>query len=285
MGKSFWANFSRKMIRADYRLDDRLFGSVSHENADGKGARLYLQEDKEGRSKYIGDRAIYLVNNSIAALIAGSLLIQAIGHALSTLSSNSWPSDLFGIVLLFLVWYLFAWFALKSHSWLRWMVRNWNASIMAPRPGRSPRNRRRRNRRISGAPRSRPGVPKVRLVDVLDIARTWFRSEFIRKHIKADYRAGDHVFLGYFWGPGWQYPQEYLCDGKTGRLIMIVTRLLPLGLALWGLYLTGPWVIWRGLIPISYVLLPVMYAIALWLILISQSFLRWMFRNWNSSPA
>ena len=284
------ANFVRKMLRADYRLDDALFGSVADTRGAVNTARRYLEADKARRSKYVGDRCVYLFNNCLVALIFGGLslglLLRTTGVTSSALSGNDVTTGLIVAAILFLLFSASCWFALKSHSWLRWMVRYWNAPMMPRKAGMTQRPGKKftSNKVRSPAPtRWRIDVPPVGPSDMLDLAREWFTSEFIRKHIKADYRPGDRVFLLFVRGPVWQYPDEYLSDdAKVGRAVMIMTRLLPIALALGVLYGISPSNISSVLPPASHLAMAVIYYIGLWMILIGQSFLRWMVRNWDT---
>jgi hypothetical protein len=241
------------MIRADYRPTDPLFGPVSETQANDLSARFYLRHDQAGRSRLIANRVLSLVLNTGAAGVIGSWVVLGLWGTLEDGGAGASTADLIVYAVLILVFVMFAWFALKSHSWIRWMVRNWGAPPMVPRGPVS-----------------------------LDIFRVWFTSQFIRKYIKAHYRAGDSVLVGFHRVAIRFYPEEYLCSGKVWRTTMIGFTLVLVYGALWMLSLLQPASWSADLHPMSSVLLVIFIIALLGGILSWQSFLRWMLRHWTA---
>ncbi|MEN2736831.1 hypothetical protein ABCS02_03480 [Microbacterium sp. X-17] len=121
----------------------------------------------------------------------------------------------------------------------------------------------------------------------MEIGVVWFTSEIIRKMVKADWREGDRTVgvagslpshnLMIRW-----HPEEYLTSKKGGRAVMIASTLLPLALALQIIYYLRPSRIVGELDAVNCHLLVIILIIAWRVLLNSQSFLRWIVRNWNT---
>ena len=75
MRKKFRQNFARKMIRADCRLDDPLFGALSQTRRDGLNAKIYLELGKERRSRPVGNKLYYLLTNAYGVVITGIAIV------------------------------------------------------------------------------------------------------------------------------------------------------------------------------------------------------------------
>lgn len=273
MGRSFSEGFVRKIIRADYHLDDELLGGSSGDKS--KRARRYLEEDSATRSKYITGRFVAFVFHGFTGVSLGFFGVAVLSRA-----EGFGHVGLACVILLLACGFL--WGALKAQSLMRWMVRNWRTPILARRSGITQKRRTK-----TGRTAERPLPPSVKFSDLFDIVRTWFMSEFVRKYVKAEYRSGDRLIVGYqaasrfliVW-----YPEEYLSSGKLGRLMMLVTTILPFGLALQVFYGLSPLNYGPGYSPTPldrYLMAIILYAAA-WVFLGTQSFIRWMLRNWNA---
>ncbi|QIK63699.1 hypothetical protein G7068_11260 [Leucobacter viscericola] len=285
MARDFRANFARKIIRADYHLDDTFLGGIANDSGD-PSAKFYLKLDRAKRGKYITNRFLAVLLHGYSAFSFGLWAAVALGAVFK-------GDDIdvgVGIVTIaiLLLGCLFLWFALRAISWLRWMVRNWRVTQVVPASGSKSKKKPRStlgNDSIIG--QTRLERPRAHPSDVLDIARTWFIQEFVRKHVKADYRPGDSLLIGYFptstnravirW-----YPEEFIDGGKLWRLIMFILTLLPFMLAFW--------ILCAVLSSLEYFFIPVnsyFYVIVIsimWSVVLgAQGFMRWMIRNWNTS--
>lgn len=271
-GRPWREAFVRKMIRADYRGGDKLFGGVD-ECSDEHDTRLYLRRDRAGRSKFIGDRVFYLVNNTVAAAVFAMLTVASIALLGEARSTGGVIGTVVGGVLCSALFMVTAWYALKSSSWLRWMVRNWNAPAFARPRGDALTRAQRLERRAHEPTAPTPAV-------VLEIAGVWFVSEFVRRHVLADYRPGDRVFWGFkgLGRPSWDRPEEFLGSGKGWRGFMVLYRLFPLGMSVFLLFTLRPAQHPDGLDPPQIGLA----LVCAWVALISQSWLRWMLTHWNA---
>jgi hypothetical protein len=283
------------MIRADYRLNDPLFGAVSRIRGNGVNARIYFTLDKVRRSRLVANRLFWLVVNAYGVVIVASMIarwtIRTIMGAYPT--AETYLLEMVTLVVLFLVLVTCCWFALKSTSWIRWMVRQWNVDQTAlrgrTRAWRSGAHTSRRTTTHSSSPTGqRPRRrPRFRFANLVEIGVVWFLSEIIRKMVKADWRAGDRTVGVASSVPNstlmirW-YPEEYLTGDKFGRAIMIVSTLVPMAVALQIIVLTRPSRIVGDLDAANSHLLVIILIIAWRVLLDSQSFLRWMLRNWNT---
>jgi len=283
MDKNLRATFARKMIHADYWLDDPLFGPVFGVRDRYHNARLYLRQAKAGRSRFIGNRVLAFVNSSVAAISVGGLGALGLRDAVEGSATDNQTFGVILVVVFLLLGCSFTWSALKSHSWIRWMARNWNAPTVAPRTGITSRKRSERKQERALRSVTRAASSEARLIELLDIAREWFVSEFMRKHVRANYQPGDSLLAGQNL-QGWirQYPEEYLSSAKWWRAFMIGSRLVFLGLALAILDVLRPSNFEGEFTLIDYYSAAVVGYIALGVSVGSQSFLRWMIRNWNA---
>lgn len=109
------------------------------------------------------------------------------------------------------------------------------------------------------------------------------KKSFARKYLKADYTSDDQVIDASDISAEYSNPTEYLGQGKAGRFAEMVWRVI---LILLGLIIvlaiplafiadkniwTQPW--WILLTAV------IIWAMSVWLVMASQSYLRWMWRN------
>ncbi|QIM17848.1 hypothetical protein G7066_02530 [Leucobacter coleopterorum] len=193
--------------------------------------------------------------------------------------------DLIFTLICALVGFGFFWSVLKTQSQLRWMVRNWNAATLeTAKTGWLKEKRRRLGKLASDWEAPDVETARADAFVLFDIARVWFWSQFVRVYIKADYRIGDSLIVGQSVGGiiKW-HPAEYVTIGKAGRIMMIVSTLMPLGLGLALLNVSRVTKL-SGVMedPVGFYAWAVMTILSGWFVLGSQAFLRWMLRNWNT---
>lgn len=280
MGSTRRSTFVRQIVHADYFSDDVFLGSGSESY--GTKARIYLEFDAGRRSKYIVGRLLAVVINAFVTVSLGVLAFGVV-----RMTQNLGDAVLASVLAALGCW--FGWCTLKAQSWLRWMVRNWHAPIRTPHVMRGLRQKKRKANRTNRF-RAPASLPTVRFTDVLDIAWTWFLHEFVRRYVRADYRPGDKLIVGY--GPSgvlnrlviaW-YPEEYLSSGKILRVFMIISTLLPLLMALGIFGWLSPANFDQQDPPnqVDFFFMVIILLISTWVLLGTQSFLRWMVRNWKT---
>lgn len=281
MSTSFRTNFARKIIRADYSLDDKLFGSVADDFTYKDPARKYIEADQAKRSSFIANRFFSLVVNGFVALnVVGLLFLGALAVVLPGSGNPPLGIAFVAAVLVVFAWW-FSWRALNSLSWLRWLLRNWSTPQLARRSGRS-RKRDEAASRIRAETPSR--APSTRRSELLDIVRVWFVKVFVRRYVRADYRRDEYLItshphdtrnLSMRWNP-----DDYLSVGRWARAFMIVITVLGLWFAVSMFWLILPANSDPTDPPDAYTTFIVLVCSGR-VILGTQALLRWMFRNWN----
>lgn len=276
-----WALFQRQIVRADYHLSDPLFSPFSASPGDPT-ARFYMEKDKPWRSKLIAHRVRGCFDAALFTIAFAALVIAFVGMVLEGVVP---PGTLFTAVIVAPCLLVSLWSMMKAHSWLRWMVRNWNTRTLAPRS----RERRQRGRTRGQRPTTAAeGNHRAGAGALGEILRVWFFSQFVRVQIKADYRVGDSIFSSTAMpglpGGARQYPEEYLSSGRVWRSVMMLLRAGYLTLAVVILWVTAPWNWESGPSgdPVGWFFYGIVVMVSLRVAIPSQSFLRWMILNWNA---
>ena len=111
------------------------------------------------------------------------------------------------------------------------------------------------------------------------------KKSFVRKYLKADYASNDQAIDASDISAEYSSPAEYLGQGKASRFAEMVWRVI---LILFGLIIilviplafiadkniwAQPW--WILLTAV------IIWVMSVWLVMASQSYLRWMWRNRN----